>query len=187
MDKRETVIIMKVLQTAYPQSFKGWGKEQAEMFVSLWQEAFSSIPAQIVTKAVKNIVYTSERDFAPNIGQVRAEITRMAQRNSLGGQQAWSEVKGYLHHCDSNYPSDETNKVLYDRLPEEVRAMYSMTELLSLAKRNSMDNDQFEKPRFLKDYAGVQASLIEKKFENGDFTAIGMNTNVKAIEEEAQR
>lgn len=172
MNSQETIAVLKVLQTAYPQSFRGWGKAQAENFVKLWAEAFKDMPAEIVTQAVKNIIYNSTADFAPNVGQVNAEIKEMAMVNSIPASAGWDAVKGFMRHCDSNYPDSEENRVLYDRLPEEVKAMYSMTELLGMAQRSSVDNDTYEKPRFIRDFDKVQRVLISRQFEKGNYTAI---------------
>ena len=170
MNRRQTLEILSILQINYPQSFRGWTDDDREHFVSLWAQAFNDKPAEIVTEAVKNIVYHSDREFAPNIGQVNTEIMREAKMMAPDGTTAWNQLRNFMRHMDCNYLED--SREAYDKLPEEIKAMYTLQDIAQLAHNSSADNDQYEKPRFMRDYEKVQDSIISRQFESGNFTAI---------------
>ena len=170
MNRRQTLEILSILQINYPQSFRGWTDDDREHFVSLWAQAFNDKPAEIVTEAVKNIVYHSDREFAPNIGQVNTEIMREAKMMAPDGTTAWNQLRNFMRHMDCNYLED--SREAYDKLPEEIKAMYTLQDIAQLAHNSSADNDQYEKPRFMRDYEKVQDSIISRQFEKGNFTAI---------------
>ena len=170
MNRRQTLEILSILQINYPQSFRGWTDDDREHFVSLWAQAFNDKPAEIVTEAVKNIVYHSDREFAPNIGQVNTEIMNIARRSATDSTAAWNILRDFMRHMDCNHLED--SREAYDKLPEEIKAMYTLQDIAQLAHNSSADNDQYEKPRFMRDYEKVQDSIISRQFEKGNFTAI---------------
>ena len=115
MNYEETRKILTVLKTNYPQSFKNWTREQSEMFLDLWCEAFSDEPVQIVVAAVKSIIYGDTREFAPNIGQVKDKIYTLTHEADLTEQDAWNLVKKALRN--SGYHAREE----FDKLPPIVQ------------------------------------------------------------------
>lgn len=116
MDIQETKQILLVLKTNYPQSFKNWDSEQIKMFISLWAEAFKHDRVEVVTSAVKSIIYTSTREFAPNIGQVKDMIAKLTSPKVIDADEAWSLVNEALR--DSIYNA----KKQFEKLPSEVQA-----------------------------------------------------------------
>lgn len=170
MNRRQTLEILSILQINYPQSFRGWTDDDREHFVSLWAQAFNDKPVEIVTEAVKNIVYHSDREFAPNIGQVNTEIMNIARRSATDSTAAWNILRDFMRHMDCNYLED--SREAYDKLPEEIKAMYTLQDIAQLAHNSSVDNDQYVKPQFMKNYEKVQGTIISRQFEKGNFTAI---------------
>lgn len=116
MTREETSKILTVLKVNYPQSFKGWTSEQGEAFLSLWSEAFKEDKADIVTMAVKSIIYGDTREFAPNIGQVKDKIMQITNPITIDADQAWAMVFKAL--SDSYYHAQRE----FDKLPLEVQA-----------------------------------------------------------------
>lgn len=116
MTREETSKILTVLKVNYPQSFKGWTSEQGEAFLSLWSEAFKEDKADIVTMAVKSIIYGDTREFAPNIGQVKDKIMQITNPITIDADQAWAMVFKAL--SDSYYHAQRE----FDKLPPEVQA-----------------------------------------------------------------
>lgn len=116
MTREETSKILTVLKVNYPQSFKGWTSEQGEAFLSLWSEAFKDDPVEIVTAAVKSIIYSDTREFAPNIGQVKDKIMQITNPITIDADQAWAMVFKAL--SDSYYHAQRE----FDKLPPEVQA-----------------------------------------------------------------
>ena len=106
MTTEETRAILTVLKANYPQSFRNVNREVGEQMLALWAEAFKDTPAQLVTSAVKKIIYTDTREFAPNIGQVNAVIAEMTT-NAMTFEEAWRIIDTAVH---SGSPALEWNK-----------------------------------------------------------------------------
>ena len=120
MTPEQTKQILTILQINYPQSFRGWSAEQKKAYLAMWSEAFKDTPADIVTAAVKSIVYTDTREFAPNIGQVNGKIRELTSVE-LSGADAWKAIETAVH---SGSPAAEWKK-----LPESIRRVTSPREL----------------------------------------------------------
>lgn len=116
MTRDEVRKILTILKVNYPQSFKGWNKEQSEMFLDLWCEAFKDESVQVVVSAVKSIIYGDTREFAPNIGQVKNKIYNMTHQGILDEDAAWDLVSKAIRH--GIYHAKEE----FDKLPPEVQA-----------------------------------------------------------------
>lgn len=106
MTTEETRAILTVLKANYPQSFRNMNKEVGNQMLALWAEAFKDTPAQLVTSAVKKIIYTDTREFAPNIGQVNAVIAEITN-SSMPFEEAWKIIDNAVH---SGSPAVEWNK-----------------------------------------------------------------------------
>ena len=125
MNYNETRDILKVLKTNYPQSFKGWTKEQSYDFLNLWSEAFKDDPVQLVAGAVKAIIYGDVREFAPNIGQVKEKIYKLTHEADMTEIEAWQLVKNALRNS-GYHAADEFEKlpVVVQRLVGSPRQLY---------------------------------------------------------------
>lgn len=117
MNLNETRQILTVLKANYPQSFKGWTREQSQDYLSLWAEAFQDEDVHLVINAVKTIIYSDTREFAPNIGQVKNMIYKLTSENEMSEQEAWGYVKKALRN--SGYHAKEE----FDKLPPIVQRL----------------------------------------------------------------
>lgn len=115
MTFEQTRAILKILKTNYPQSFKNWTKEQSIDFLNLWAEAFKDEPAQIVVAAVKAIIYSDTREFAPNIGQVKNKIFELTNDSTMSEHEAWGLVFNAL--SNSGYHAKEE----FEKLPPVIQ------------------------------------------------------------------
>ena len=118
MTVQETRDILTVLKTNYPNSFKNMSKEQSYSYLDLWATAFANDNKQDVINAVKEIIYTDPREFAPNIAQVKA---RMKPTMLLSNENV---MKKYDEHYDDQYDyrKDEMkNRILHNpyHVPDE--------------------------------------------------------------------
>lgn len=171
MNRQETIRILTILQTNYPQSFKGWGDDQAQAFIALWSEAFRSTPAAIVTAAVKSIIYEDDREFAPNIGQVNHKIReKNAESLVTEPEERWDEVVTFY----KKYWIDEFRQH-YKELPELTRRLISIEDLKSLA--NGTVNKEYEKNSFIKAYRELKLQQDMKHVASGDIEALQTNDN----------
>lgn len=76
MNRRETGIIMDILQTAYPQYYRDISVEESKNAISLWSEMFADDPVAIVAAAVKDFIAKDDKGFAPNIGMIKTRVDR---------------------------------------------------------------------------------------------------------------
>lgn len=111
MTVQETRDILTVLKTNYPNSFKNMSKEQSYSYLDLWATAFANDNKQDVINAVKEIIYTDTREFAPNIAQVKARMkpTMLLENENV--------MKKYDEHYDGQYDyrKDEMkNRILHN-------------------------------------------------------------------------
>lgn len=72
MTRQETMAVLSILKAAYPASYKGMTKADANGTVSTWQEQFESMPFCIVRLAVSRLI--AKCKFPPAISEVRREI-----------------------------------------------------------------------------------------------------------------
>ena len=74
MNREETSKVLTILKINYPQSFRSYTNEETYALLDLWTEAFKNDDAAIVNRAIKSIVYSDTREFAPNIAQVKEKM-----------------------------------------------------------------------------------------------------------------
>lgn len=75
MTKTETVKILAILKAAYPNSYKGMSKEEANATVTIWAAQFAGIPVEIVMMAVNKLISTNQ--FPPAISEVKQRISNL--------------------------------------------------------------------------------------------------------------
>ena len=124
MNKDETKQILTILRINYPHSFRQLTYEESEMYLSLWTEAFKDDSVELVTAAVKSIVYGDQRDFAPNIGQVKTKMMELICQNDVSEQEAWNQV--YKAICNSSYNSEEE----FQKLPKLIQSVVGSPSML---------------------------------------------------------
>ncbi len=115
MTYEETRKILTVLKTNYPQSFRGWSRDQSQDFLDLWAEAFKDDSVEIVVAAVKAIIYSDTREFAPNIGQVKDKMLKLSNHVQVDADEAWNMISKALRN--GIYGSEEE----FAKLPPEVQ------------------------------------------------------------------
>lgn len=72
MTREETLQVLAILKAAYPSSYNGMTKREAEGTVAIWGMQFAEIPVDIVLMAVHKLISTSK--FPPAISEVKAKI-----------------------------------------------------------------------------------------------------------------
>ena len=72
MTREETIKILAILKAAYPNSYRGMTKEEANGTVAVWAAQFGNIPASVVMIAVNKLISTNT--FPPSINEVKARI-----------------------------------------------------------------------------------------------------------------
>lgn len=124
MTNEEAALVLAVLKTAYPGSYRDMTAKDGKATVALWASMFDE-PREVVELAVKAIILEPERKFAPTIGEVKAKIYSLQHRDDMTAQEAWVLVSRAVSRCDMQNPSKE-----FEKLPPAVqRAVGSANQL----------------------------------------------------------
>ena len=128
MNREETSKLLTILKINYPQSFRSYTNEETYALLDLWAEAFKNDDAAIVNRAIKSIVYSDTREFAPNIAQVKAKIYDLTHKEDLNEIEAWNMAYKAIRH------NGEQAKKEFNKLPKVVqKAVGDYGQLISWA------------------------------------------------------
>jgi hypothetical protein len=72
MTRKETTQILAILKAAFPASYKGMTKEEANGTITVWSMQFADTPADIVMLAVHKLIAVSK--FPPTISEVKDKL-----------------------------------------------------------------------------------------------------------------
>lgn len=72
MTREETIKLLAILKAAYPNSYRGMTKEEANGTVMVWATQFAKYPANVVMIAVNKLI--SKSTFPPSINEVKEGI-----------------------------------------------------------------------------------------------------------------
>lgn len=75
MTREETIKMLAILKAAYPSSYKGMTKEEANGTIAIWTMQFADMPADIVLMALNKAISTSQ--FPPAISEVKKKISTL--------------------------------------------------------------------------------------------------------------
>ena len=124
MNKQETVKILALLQSNYPESFRGMSDEAAKVKVNLWAEMFADYPAELVLAGVKSYIASNTGSFMPNVGQIMEQIDRIQNPAALTEQEAWELVFKALRNSSYGYREE------YAKLPPDIQRCVGSPEML---------------------------------------------------------
>lgn len=184
MQFEEVKKILTILRVNYPNTFRNMDKEEREAYLDLWAEAFKNDPAEMVVKAVKSIIYTDNREFAPNIAQVKNEMFKFYKNSQTDVNDAWQLV---LRNAKCDYAAAKKN---YDALPLNIQKVISPAFLSELGYATH-DQVGYKRNEFERKYNAV----LEREKElllSGEISVdqLGMNntqprleTGLKSIQE----
>ncbi len=115
MNKRETGMVMAILQAAFPAYYRGLEKADALAAVNLWEEMFADEDVTTVLSAVKALIATQVDGYPPTVGKVKNKLVKMKYPNQLSEFEAWETVLRAIRN--SLYHSDDE----FEKLPEMIR------------------------------------------------------------------
>lgn len=118
----QTKEILTMLQVEYPQSFLRLDYRQMQAKLQLWAEEFAQDDYRLVSAAVR-VLIRSNREFAPNIGQIREKMYQLSNPDALTETEAWALVS---KACRNSYNAKEEFK----KLPPEVQAAVGSYEMI---------------------------------------------------------
>lgn len=177
MTEDETKKLLRTLGSEFPLSFKTLDEEQQHMKVKLWFETFRNIPVEIVSQALSQEIINAHSGFAPTIGQV---VNRIIQKITLDPEEealdAWEMVIRFVR----NYGQDEYRDH-YEELPENVRKVLSLPDLIAISNNTQEQNHNFEKPRFMSQYKSIKERYQNEMIAAGKIDLIADPGKMKLL------
>lgn len=96
MTYKDTLQIMAILKTAYPNYYKGGG--DLEQAAALWAELFADDDVTVVAAAVKAFIVNDEKGFPPTIGQIKNLVRSLTTEKEMTEIEAWGLVSAALRN-----------------------------------------------------------------------------------------
>lgn len=121
MNRKETLAVMALLRTAYPQYYAKETAETVNASVALWEMMFVDDDFQLVKAAVTAFIATDTKGFPPVIGQIKGKLDMIVREAYSGGElepmEAWAMVQKATRN--SYYHAEEE----FAKLPDTVRSV----------------------------------------------------------------
>lgn len=115
MTRSEAIMIFNILKAAYPNSYKGMTKDDANNVINLWCDMFDDEDDRYIGLAVKAFITSDTKGFPPTIGQLKNMIYKLKNPDEMTEQEAWNHVMKAL--SNSLYNAEEEFK----KLPEVIQ------------------------------------------------------------------
>lgn len=115
MTRDETIAILGILRTAYPNFYRDVSRDAALQTVTLWADMFREDPAELVSAAVKALIASRTEGWPPNIGEVKAKMQTITSPDELSEGQAWALVEKACRNGIYGYREE------FDNLPPAVQ------------------------------------------------------------------
>ena len=90
MTREETIKVIGIITTAYPNFDKFRDEKHIRSMVAIWADMFSEDDAGLVALAVKEHISTSK--WPPSIAEIREIMTRIAHPDIIPPDEAWEVV-----------------------------------------------------------------------------------------------
>lgn len=112
MNRTDTVKILTILKVAYPAFYSKMAKDEMNGVISVWQDAFSEEPYEMIAVAVKSLIKTHS-GYPPDIATISAELKNLvsAATGEPTDEEYWNIYKKAV--MNSGYRENET----FDKLP----------------------------------------------------------------------
>lgn len=172
MNEKETKAILDVLKVNYPQSYTRTDAESAQLLASLWMGAFKEIPYAIVRQTVVKIITESDREFAPNIGQVMAMIRKCISK--YNAEEEWAFVCWIVRNADRDSISKELREA--DEITRKIVSSQDIRRWKDTA--GSLDR---ERPHFIERYNSIANEKENEAIKSGNIMSITTEEKLKAI------
>ena len=204
MNREETKEILSILRINYPNSFTRLSNEETYKYLDLWAEAFKDEPVQLVAGAVKSIIYGDTREFAPNIGQVKAKIYSLTHEADMTEIEAWQLVKNALRNSGYHAADEFENlPAVVQRLVGSPRQLYEWSMMdsekvdtvvasnfqRSYKVRSKHEREMLSIPSDVKQALGIETLSEQFKLESKptkQVNMIGYNSSVEVEKAKAE-
>lgn len=132
MTREETIKILAILKAAFPNSYRGMTKEEANGTVAVWAAQFSNIPANVVMIAINKLISTN--NFTPTINEVKQRIAGLywevqAQLDEHRRATIGVKLSENAEPVKFGQPLDERTVAQLEQIMAVVEPMRSMTKI----------------------------------------------------------
>lgn len=195
MTDKETLSIINVLMSYYPDTFKNLSDEQTKTFIKIWKESFADSKYAEVQAAVMDFIQNSTDSFMPKVGQIKQIINNYRFANVPNEMEAF-EILLKARQAYSIY--NPNNVEPYETLPDAIkRAVGGFKGFVSIGKLN-VESSQYgvEKSNFMRVYKtelerakqdANRPNWLKNALEQGikkvDFLSSGIKEDIKGIAE----
>lgn len=170
MTEQETRLILNVLKANYPQSFR-IGKEEAVAMLELWKMQFKDIPYEFVRDAINRIISNDNREFAPNVGQVKSKIlNNLAPDTDQRAIHAWEEFRRFISNT-STWATTEEEMPMYNKLDEITKRLYTYREAKGLAQLDK-SSLEYRRSEFIRLYKELTNKKNEELMQEGNLVEL---------------
>lgn len=139
MTREEAIKMLSILKAAYPNSYKGLTKDEANGTINIWATQFINMPFEVVSIAVNKLISTNT--FPPSINEVKQKIQSLYWEawQMLEEHKQATEGTTYSHY-DYLQQKEVTETVysgkkLDDKTLATVKAILQVTETMRTQER----------------------------------------------------
>ena len=155
MKRKEILMMLSLLKTAYPSFYKNIVKEEAEEVIKLYELMFSDENFEIVLLAVKELIKTFK--YPPTIADINEKIYQLKNIENKSNSELWDSLLKAIRN--GSYGSVEE----FNKLPEIVKEYVgSPTQLQEMAQMDSDVIHSVVKGQFLKQIDNLKQRTKEK-------------------------
>lgn len=155
MTRDETVTILGILKTSYPNFYKDMSKNEMYNTIAIWSEMFENDDLRLVKVSVKELVQTLK--FPPTIADIKQKMYELTNQETLPIE-LWAKLKKAI--SNSAYNSEEE----FEKLPEECKLfIQTPRQLKELSQNDAEINNTVVKGQFLKQIETIQKRIKEDK------------------------
>ena len=153
MTRQEMIKIISIMQTNYPDDFRGLSDTALKAKISLWHMQFADDSYADVQTAVMAHIASDTSRFMPPVGVIKAKLVDMRQPEELTELEAWGYVQKALRN--SNYGAAEE----FAKLPPVIKRLVgSPNQLREWAMMDSDTVNSVVASNFQRSYKARAAS-----------------------------
>ena len=178
--KQETLKIINVLMSYYPDTFKGLTDEQTTTFIEIWHKSFTDNSYKEVQAAVLDFIQCSTDSFMPKIGKIKEIINEYRFADVPNENEAF-EILINARKSYNIYDSPKEGDA-YDTLPEAIkRAIGNRKGFISIGNLNT-ESAQYgiEKSNFMRIYKG-ELEKAKKDASRPEWLRKALEANIKKV------
>lgn len=124
MTRDETIKVLAILKAAFPNSYKGMTKDEANGTVAVWAAQFGNIPASVVMIAVNKLISTS--NFPPSINEVKQKIRGLYW-------EVWDELETHRRATIGIKTSKDAEPIKFGK-PLDERTVAQLEEIMRIVE-----------------------------------------------------